>query len=257
MNDVRLTATNPEDSSVVPVLCNAKGELKLEEPIIVEGPPGQDGQDAASFVPDPNGNSTQGDVLTSTGTGCSWQTPTRSASFTAWSALLQPMGQTSQELNDHNEYYSAFDGDIQNTWCGFSSYQGTMNVRFTMPMAVIIRKLEVAYVGGNTVQTVSINGKIDTVDRINGWNQFSRFQSEELQSGDYITFGCPSGDLRISGIRINDQHLIDGQSFNQFQTFAFEYSLQKNPELLKEIWSGSNKDSVSERDPFKNQQVRE
>ena len=33
MSDVRLTATNPEDSSVVPVACNAKGELKLEEPI--------------------------------------------------------------------------------------------------------------------------------------------------------------------------------------------------------------------------------
>ena len=44
MADVRLTATNPEDSSVVPVACNAKGELKLEEPIIVEGPPGEQGE---------------------------------------------------------------------------------------------------------------------------------------------------------------------------------------------------------------------
>ena len=43
MADVRLTATNPEDSSVVPVACNAKGELKLEEPILVEGPPGAKG----------------------------------------------------------------------------------------------------------------------------------------------------------------------------------------------------------------------
>lgn len=32
MADVRLTATNPEDSSVVPVACNAKGELLLEDP---------------------------------------------------------------------------------------------------------------------------------------------------------------------------------------------------------------------------------
>ena len=31
MSDVRLTATNPEDSSVVPVACNSKGELLLEE----------------------------------------------------------------------------------------------------------------------------------------------------------------------------------------------------------------------------------
>ena len=54
MADVRLTATNPEDSSVVPVACNEKGELKLEEPIILEGPqgpkgdtgaPGKDGED--------------------------------------------------------------------------------------------------------------------------------------------------------------------------------------------------------------------
>lgn len=32
MTDVRLTATNPVDSSVVPVACNEKGELLLEEP---------------------------------------------------------------------------------------------------------------------------------------------------------------------------------------------------------------------------------
>ena len=31
MTDVRLTATNPDDSSVVPVACNARGELRLEE----------------------------------------------------------------------------------------------------------------------------------------------------------------------------------------------------------------------------------
>lgn len=37
MADVRLTATNPEDSSVVPVACNEKGELKLEEPLAFDG----------------------------------------------------------------------------------------------------------------------------------------------------------------------------------------------------------------------------
>ena len=40
MADVRLTATNPLDSSVVPVACNEKGELKLEEP---SSPPEFDG----------------------------------------------------------------------------------------------------------------------------------------------------------------------------------------------------------------------
>ena len=59
MADVRLTATNPEDSSVVPVACDAAGRLLLEEPVQgppgqqgppgEQGPPGQDGQDGDPF----------------------------------------------------------------------------------------------------------------------------------------------------------------------------------------------------------------
>jgi hypothetical protein len=37
MTDVRLTATNPDDSSVVPVACNAKGELLLDESSVFDG----------------------------------------------------------------------------------------------------------------------------------------------------------------------------------------------------------------------------
>jgi hypothetical protein len=58
MADVRLTATNPEDSSVVPVACNSKGELLLEEPIEgpqgpqgPQGPKGDDGADGADGDP--------------------------------------------------------------------------------------------------------------------------------------------------------------------------------------------------------------
>lgn len=36
MTDVRLTATNPEDSSVVPVACNSRGELLITKPVIEE-----------------------------------------------------------------------------------------------------------------------------------------------------------------------------------------------------------------------------
>lgn len=36
MSDVRLTATNPVDSSVVPVSCNAAGELLVAKPVISE-----------------------------------------------------------------------------------------------------------------------------------------------------------------------------------------------------------------------------
>lgn len=38
MTDVRLTATNPEDSSVVPVACNSRGELLVTEPVIEQIP---------------------------------------------------------------------------------------------------------------------------------------------------------------------------------------------------------------------------
>ena len=34
MSDVRLTATNPEDSTVVPVACNSKGELLIEDIVV-------------------------------------------------------------------------------------------------------------------------------------------------------------------------------------------------------------------------------
>lgn len=36
MSDVRLTAINPADSSIVPVSCNAAGELLVAKPVITE-----------------------------------------------------------------------------------------------------------------------------------------------------------------------------------------------------------------------------
>jgi hypothetical protein len=53
MADVRLTAINPEDSSVVPVACNAGGRLLIEEqgqgPQGEQGPPGPKGEDGDPF----------------------------------------------------------------------------------------------------------------------------------------------------------------------------------------------------------------
>ena len=63
MADVRLTATNPADSSVVPVACNEKGELLLEEPQVVEGPPGPPGDQGEKGDPgDPFTGTFDGDV---------------------------------------------------------------------------------------------------------------------------------------------------------------------------------------------------
>lgn len=55
MADVRLTATNPEDSSVVPVACDAAGRLLLEEPQVIEGPPGQQGPPGEQGPPGQDG----------------------------------------------------------------------------------------------------------------------------------------------------------------------------------------------------------
>jgi hypothetical protein len=54
MADVRLTATNPEDSSVVPVACDASGRLLLEEP--VQGPAGEQGPPGPQGDPGQDGD---------------------------------------------------------------------------------------------------------------------------------------------------------------------------------------------------------
>jgi hypothetical protein len=76
MADVRLTATNPEDSSVVPVACDASGRLLLQDPEVVEGPqgpqgpPGPPGQDGDPFTGNFAGDVTfEGSVQVKTGVG--------------------------------------------------------------------------------------------------------------------------------------------------------------------------------------------
>ena len=59
MADVRLTAINPADSSAVPVACNEKGELKLEDPLVIEGPQGEKGDKGDPG--DPGGQGEQGE----------------------------------------------------------------------------------------------------------------------------------------------------------------------------------------------------
>ena len=63
MADVRLTATNPADSSVVPVACNARGELLLEEPLEVEGPPGPKGDKGDPGEPGKDGDPFTGNFV--------------------------------------------------------------------------------------------------------------------------------------------------------------------------------------------------
>ena len=68
MSDVRLTITDPSTGEVYPVAGNEKGELKLEEPILVEGPQGEKGDKGDPG--DPFSGNFAGDVTF--GAGLTW-----------------------------------------------------------------------------------------------------------------------------------------------------------------------------------------
>ena len=59
MADVRLTAIGP-DSQSYPVACNDKGELLLEEPLVVEGPMGPQGPQGEQGPEGPPGPAGEG-----------------------------------------------------------------------------------------------------------------------------------------------------------------------------------------------------
>lgn len=106
MADVRLTATNPEDSSVVPVACNAKGELLLEEPQEVVGPEGPQGPEGPPGPDGPPGPSFDGQLnaaLNVQGSGDFTHTVTREGRQNV-SSFVSRHG----ELNTFGRHYEAF-----------------------------------------------------------------------------------------------------------------------------------------------------
>ena len=99
MADVRLTATNPEDSSVVPVACNAKGELLLESPESSGG----------GIQPDDGGTR---QTIESTGLSFSDGTTDRVIVDAAGSVYINSSDGGSIQLNATKSVQSSFNGRV-------------------------------------------------------------------------------------------------------------------------------------------------
>lgn len=257
MADVRLTATNPADSSVVPVACNEKGELLLEEPLISEGPPGppgqdgqdgapgQDGQDGDSWVPDP-ATADEGAVLTVRDGAAVWEgepsfpSTVWSNHLTGWPAWLSMFGAD-----------KTFNGDLSSgSVCkGYAGRRGEGSpllsdmwpvVDFTCPFDINVVSFEVVN-GYNTASylnaMVNYNGNEITQNipaMTNGspqWFVINRFAGMNLTAGTKIYFNNNHPDpnqayIQINAIRINGIELIDSSFFTQCIGLAVQSHLQ-------------------------------
>ena len=256
MADVRLTAINPDDSSVVPVACNSKGELLLEDPIVVEGPPGPPGQDGAqgppgqdgapgaagppgqdgdSFVPDPSTGS-DGQVLTTDGSACFWSNPPAS-SLLAWRYYLRAGSSTvGVPVSD---CASVFDGN-ENTYTIFNPASGPSGsaCELTLPAHMIVTDLKLR-TSWNAEVIVTLNGKQESVMCYSGtWTKFPRFSNEDVPAGTVINFTSTANYFWLSGIKLNRTELIDGSMYNQLQLFSLEHLAKTAPETLKALVGG-------------------
>ena len=248
MNQVQLTAINPEDSSVVPVACNASGMIKVEPPLVVdgpegpegprgpEGPKGDDGKDGDSFVPDPAGTSA-GDVLTSDGNSAYWATP---RSFSYWSLTMKC--DATSHVDNAYDWYKAFNGSDTN----YQKIYGDSGAQFKYfymfwPVPMVIRKFELKILGAESaaVPSVQIGGKIDGSPVKDGdWCHYQRFVSEDVGPPSYAQFQMTASFHKLVGVRINDVLLKDGNSFSQFSEFSMEHSIRTNAAKWKALLEG-------------------
>ena len=250
MADVRLTATNSEDSSVVPVACNAKGELKLEEPLVVEGPQGptgpegppgpkgedgadgQDGQDGNTFVPDPSTGS-DGQVLTTNGSTCSWQDSGSTPMH--WRFMLRA-GQNTYSWAP-NEGLPVFDGSHTSSFRVNNISSGSAEAQLAMPVHMTLTKFELR--GGAYAQNilVYVNDKNETIRcEPYTWTHFPRFFSDDMPMGTQIRMWQSGGhSWELSGIRINNVELLDVETFNQMQLFSFEQLVRTNFDRMSRL----------------------
>ena len=250
MADARLTAINPVDSSVVPVACNDRGELLLEEPLVSEGPPGQDGepgppgqdgepgppgqdgQDGDSWVPDP-ADATDGDVLTASGGTAVWQSIEGPPRY-QYSAFCSAV----QSFSGNNPPSYAFNGSLDN-WLYVeppgSSFPALL--KFEFPMDVLINTLEIVQIA-STGGYGSLNLETDTVNitqglpetNLNNWQLMSRFAGTNVSAGDELVWinAHPGPEYRVialAGIKINGEVLLDNQFFRQVVNFQIKHAL--------------------------------
>ena len=247
MSDVRLVATNPEDSSIVPGAVNAKGQLLLEDPLTVEGPegpqgpegpkgddgkdgaPGADGNDGDSFVPDPSVAPNAYVLTTSNGTAV-WAEP-QVVIPTVWSQHLTSSNTWQRDLGPAN----AFDGDIT-SYCQTKNAAPGVYIRFTWPMDIQILTFEVAPRMANKGQ-FKVEGLGITQDfpsfNDGDWLNVTRLMGVEATKGSFLDFSV-IGDTAHSvppglfAIKLNGVELADPSYIDQRIDLAVASFRQKN-----------------------------
>ena len=255
MTDVRLTATNPEDSSVVPVACNEKGELLLEEPQVVEGPPGPqgppgpDGPPGDSVVPDAS-TIPDGYYLRTQNHLPHWVASADSPAI-IWSSFLEPTG-GGRETGDK---YLVFDGSLDTTWQK-QPQNPSEGFWFRMPFDLQIGLLEFhAGTGKSSPHGLSITykGTMQTISNAAEWTPASRFSGITVPEGEgfWVSTGNYDGNYPyfwLAGIRINGLHLVDPSSTTQFFDLQLEHQVRTNATKWRQLLGWDEKDI----NPFKN-----
>jgi len=239
MSDVRLTATNPEDSSVVPVACNAKGQLLLEDPLTVEGPEGPrgpegpkgpagkdgedgaDGKDGVSFVPDP---SDQPDdlVLTTSGGVAVWAEP-KADSPMVWSRYLT----SNVGFYNQDSPVFAFDGQSW-TYVRAKSKESDAWLEFEFPMPIQLLSFEWRLdQPGNHGIEVSMGDIVQPFNdpiQTGKWLLVNRFAGTQVSAGTKIRWRKLHNDaispVNLSGLKVNGVELINPDYLEQRIAFA-------------------------------------
>ena len=251
MADVRLTALNPADSSTVPVACNEKGELLLEDPLVIEGPQGpegprgpegppgaagqdgppgqdgQDGQDGDSFVPDPS-SQPDGKLLTTAGGAAVWSDPPESP--LTWTYYLEAYG-TSWE--NFMKRYQCFDGrtDTYSRLGGSNSYC-EIRLHFTFQVTILSLKV-MPYTENVGYFRVKVNGTSQEFGSARDfqWYECTDLVGQVLYGSSYLTFDMthPMEYFRAVGIcaiELNGELLTDAHFVDQRIAFGVDERLR-------------------------------
>ena len=240
MTDVRLTATNPEDSSVVPVACNEKGEILLAEPEVVEGPAGPEGPEGPpgpqgdSIVPDPQDVSDGRYLMTLNG-ACTWGEASFEMPYN-WSNAI------SATFNPRigERFTDAFDGN-QNTYFVADSGSSNNKITFTFPFDIPIYKLEIRQgyqANGRPLYVYGQGRQVILSGDPQQWFDTERFNGLTFRQGDVLemdsgpnesSYNFPS----LGGMRINDEELLDRAYIRQAIRFQVAYELEQRDQGLK------------------------
>ena len=231
MADVRLTATNPDDSSVVPVACNAKGELLLEEGHAgaqgekgekgdkgdpgPEGPPGPKGDpgEVIHQLPDPAPAAQYSTLRTVDGEAV-WIAPDDQR-FIKFSDYLYISGGIAANSGDAT---TPFDGNNR-TFALAQSKNDPFVFTWPFTVQVISLYINTGYNYNNWSEDIEMKGITERLVRPSDsvdYQLTTRWNGMTINKGDEMKIKNVPGDFdwaAFGGIRINDTELIELDAF--------------------------------------------